>query len=96
VLHVSRLPLDLFLVPFTDFGHGWDESGPGKLESDTIASLGIGIRFMLFDSIRGDFQYGGRLTGSPDGNGTGLQRHGLSFRVTVDTLTPWRKARARR
>ena len=86
----SRVPLNLFLVPFTDFGHGWDESGPAKLESDTVASLGIGLAFTLFDSVRGDLQYGGRLTGAPGENGTGLQRHGIYFRVTIDALTPWR------
>jgi hemolysin activation/secretion protein len=86
----SRVPLHLFLVPFADVGHGWDESGPAKLETDTVASLGIGLSFKLFDAVRGDLQYGGRLTSAPGENGTGLQRHGLYFRVTIDTLTPWR------
>lgn len=90
VLRRNRGPLRLFLVPFADFGHGWDESGPAKQRTDTIASLGIGLRFTLFDAVRGEFQYGGRLTGAPGENGTGIQRHGLHFRVTVDTLTPWR------
>lgn len=90
ILPGSRGPLRLSLVPFVDFGHAWDESGPAKLETDTIASLGVGIAFRLYEGIRGDLQYGGRLTGESGENGSGLQQHGVYFRVTVDTLTPWR------
>jgi hemolysin activation/secretion protein len=90
IIPENRGPLRLSLVPFVDFGHAWDESGPGKLETDTIASLGIGFRFRLFDGIRGEMNYGRRLTGESGENGSGLQQHGVHFRVTIDTLTPWR------
>jgi hemolysin activation/secretion protein len=86
----NRGPLRLSIVPFVDVGRGWDESGPAKLETDIIASLGVGLTFRLFEGINGELQYGGRLTGAPGENGTGLQRHGVHFRVTIDTLTPWR------
>jgi hemolysin activation/secretion protein len=90
ILPGSRGPLRLSFVPFVDFGHAWDESGPAKLETDTIASLGVGLSFRLYEGIQGDLQYGGRLTGESGENGSGLQQHGVYFRVTVDTLTPWR------
>jgi hemolysin activation/secretion protein len=90
VLRGASNPFNAALVPFADFGHGWDESGPARLDTDTIASLGIGMRFSLFGAVTGELFYGGHLTGRPGENGDGLQQHGVHFRLTVDTLWPWR------
>jgi hemolysin activation/secretion protein len=90
IISGSRGPLRLSLVPFVDAGRGWDESGPAKLETDILASVGVGLAFRLFEGISGEMQYGRRLTGASGENGNGLQQYGVSFRVTIDALAPWR------
>ena len=42
------------LVSFVDAGRGWDESGPAKLETDILASVGVGLAFRLFEGINGE------------------------------------------
>jgi hemolysin activation/secretion protein len=90
VFRSSHARFDLAFVPFVDFGRAWDEKGPGKQDPDTIASIGAGIQFRLYEALSGEFFYGGRLTGSPGDDGDGLQRRGMYFRVVLDTLAPFR------
>ncbi len=90
LLRDRQRKIDVSLLPFVDVGYGRDDNGPGKLRSDTLASVGTGLGFELFDAIRGEIYYGGRLTGAPGENGDGIQRHGVHFRVAVDTLAFWR------
>ncbi len=59
----SRQNLLLQLTPFVDFGTTWDrgkrnfnDSNRGK--SDTLASIGLGLRFQLSDRLTARFDWG--------------------------------------
>jgi hemolysin activation/secretion protein len=87
--------LSLELAPFADFGHAWDESGPGKLETDTLASLGAGLRLDYRQLLRAEFYYGARLISAERAQAPGLQREGMHFAVTLDA-GEWIRAGVRR
>ena len=67
------------LATFADFGRGWDEDA--GLNSDTLASLGLGLRLAPWEWLGGELYWGRPLTRA---RGTGdLQDHGIHFRLTV-------------
>ncbi len=80
---VWREPLGrplLQVVPFVDFAHAWD-NGIG-LPSNTLVSMGMGLRVSPWQWLKGEIYWGGQLTDGLDRSGD-LQDHGISFRITV-------------
>jgi hemolysin activation/secretion protein len=75
----------LQIVPFTDFGHGWNVTGPEVPSQRTLWSLGAGLRATPRDWIRAELWWGGRLFSVPNPHDA-LQDYGVSFRVSVDVL----------
>jgi hemolysin activation/secretion protein len=70
----------LQFAPFADVGHGWDE--PPALPSQTLASLGVGLRASPWPWLLAEAYWGRNLTGLDD-PGDDLQDEGFHARVTL-------------
>jgi hemolysin activation/secretion protein len=73
----------LELVPFTDYGYGWNDGF--EPPDDTLWSLGAGLRFTPWRWLLAEIYWGGRLRDVPNPNDD-LQDEGVSFRVVVDVF----------
>ena len=76
--------MSLELVPFFDYGYGVNHSGnPEGVDSDTLASLGLGLRWIWPPRLLAEIYWGNRFSnrdGSPD---DALLDAGINFRVTA-------------
>jgi hemolysin activation/secretion protein len=68
----------LSAVPFVDFGTTWSNSDDESQEKDTVASLGLGIRLDIFDTLNARLDYGIPLIEVEDNDDT-LQENGIYF-----------------
>lgn len=68
----------LWLVPFVDAGVGWNKGGG---PSESLLSVGLGLRANYGSWFRGEIFYGYPLTNKPEQSGD-LQDDGLHFRMT--------------
>ncbi|MCW2239664.1 ShlB/FhaC/HecB family hemolysin secretion/activation protein [Azospirillum canadense] len=69
------------LVPFVDYGRGWNHGEPTPAPR-AIASVGLGLRWDVSADISLQFTYAHPLRDVPDVNGGSLQDHGIHFRIT--------------
>ncbi len=77
--------LTLQLTPFVDFGTVWDESGRSvdnlnPSDSNTLASIGLGLRFQLADRLTARLDWGIPLI-DIDSRERTLQEKGLYFSI---------------
>ena len=68
----------LSAVPFVDFGTTWSNSDERNQEEDTVASLGLGLRLDIFETLNARLDYGIPLIEVEDNDDT-LQEKGLYF-----------------
>jgi hemolysin activation/secretion protein len=68
----------LSAVPFVDFGTTWSNSDDESQEKNTVASLGLGIRLDIFDTLNARLDYGIPLIEVKDNDDT-LQEKGIYF-----------------
>ncbi|NJL52435.1 MAG: ShlB/FhaC/HecB family hemolysin secretion/activation protein [Hydrococcus sp. SU_1_0] len=68
----------LTAVPFVDFGTTWSNSDDRSQEEDTVASLGLGLRLDLLDTLNARLDYGIPLIEVQDNDDT-LQEQGIYF-----------------
>ncbi|MFM2312444.1 MAG: hypothetical protein RLZZ04_1720 [Cyanobacteriota bacterium] len=68
----------LSAVPFVDFGTTWSNSDDESQEKDTVASLGLGLRLDIFDTLNARLDYGIPLIEVKDNDDT-LQEKGIYF-----------------
>lgn len=68
----------LSAVPFVDFGTTWSNSDDRNQEEDTVASLGLGLRLDIFETLNARLDYGIPLIEVED-NDDSLQEKGLYF-----------------
>jgi hemolysin activation/secretion protein len=68
----------LSAVPFVDFGTTWSNSDDRNQEENTVASLGLGLRLDIFETLNARLDYGIPLIDVEDNNDT-LQEKGLYF-----------------
>ena len=75
----------LTLAPFLDVGHGWDdgEREASKRDSETLASLGLGLLWSPTARVLTRFYYGYALNEISDPDDESLQDHGIHFEVRV-------------
>jgi hemolysin activation/secretion protein len=78
----ARIPLTsnantLQLLPFFDFGTGWNNRANNP-QPQTLASLGLGLRWELFPGLNLRADYGIPLTGV-DNKSNSLQDHGFNL-----------------
>ena len=81
-LPVFREPqenLVLQVIPFVDFGTGWNNSAPG-LSPNTLASVGLGLLFEYGDIFSARLDWGVPLT-EVRRDGDSLQENGIYFSV---------------
>ncbi len=72
----------LEVVPFMDFGHGWNEAGADPVD-DVLWSAGVGLRAQPVDGLFAEAWWGGQLERVDDPN-RDLQDDGFHIRVRVD------------
>jgi hemolysin activation/secretion protein len=73
----------LELVPFADYGYGWNE-GP-EPPDDTLLGVGAGLRFTPVPWLLAEIYWGGRIEDLPNPHDD-LQDEGVSFRVVADVF----------
>lgn len=74
----------LQLVPFYDYGRGWNVGRPTPYPPD-MSSVGLGFRWLLGSGVTVEFYYGKGLR--KVSAGTSLEDRGIMFRVSADILT---------
>ncbi len=83
VLRIPEEKIVVQLVPFTDFGYGWNTGEVPLVPVDTLASVGIGLQFQYGNSLSARLDYAQRLGRVPFVEGNSLQDKGLVFTITI-------------
>ncbi|MEO1377325.1 MAG: ShlB/FhaC/HecB family hemolysin secretion/activation protein [Cyanobacteria bacterium J06635_10] len=77
----------LQLAPFMDFGTAWNrgdsDDGAGELDTNTLLSLGFGLRLQLQERLSARFDWGIPLI-TIDGEKDTLQENGLYFSIVYN------------
>ena len=76
-LPVTSDPTELQLTPFVEVGTGWNNEPP-DLDSNTLASLGLGLRWAIAPNLDMRLDYGIPLVNTED-NGDSLQNNGIHW-----------------
>ncbi|HEY9804917.1 MAG TPA: ShlB/FhaC/HecB family hemolysin secretion/activation protein [Leptolyngbyaceae cyanobacterium] len=85
ILRVPEVKGILHLVPFVDFGIGWNSSANSEQNSNTLLSTGLGLQWQMSDWLNMRLDWGLPLIGVDGGNNS-LQENGLSFSVNVKSF----------
>ncbi|MBN3948542.1 MAG: ShlB/FhaC/HecB family hemolysin secretion/activation protein [Nostoc sp. NMS7] len=80
VLNVPNINGILQLIPFSDFGVAWNNSSANKLDYNTLASVGLGLRWSQGGNFTARFDWGIPLVGVDQPERT-WQENGLYFYV---------------
>ncbi|MGI2909573.1 ShlB/FhaC/HecB family hemolysin secretion/activation protein [Tolypothrix sp. VBCCA 56010] len=80
ILRIPRVQGLLQVAPFVDFGTIWNNFETAESEDNTLASVGIGLRFRMGDSLNARFDWGIPLI-SINSNERTLQENGVYFSV---------------
>jgi hemolysin activation/secretion protein len=81
ILHRPDFGGTITLAPFVDFGYAWDHDDRPDPRSETLASVGIGVRWRLSDFLEARVYWGQNLT-SVDTSGD-LQDKGVQFLINA-------------
>lgn len=81
---LSQQPEDgiVQVAPFADFGYGWNKGGD-QLGPDSLASIGIGLRWQPSPRLQAQIYYGHALRDTNIPERGGLQDNGVYFQVTA-------------
>lgn len=78
----------LQLAPFVEFGNGWNTSGKSdsesKLDTNTLVSIGLGLRLQLGDYLTARFDWGIPLISISSGDKDSWQENGLYFSIIAN------------
>ncbi|MBW4593006.1 MAG: ShlB/FhaC/HecB family hemolysin secretion/activation protein [Brasilonema angustatum HA4187-MV1] len=84
ILRVEEVKGVLQLIPFIDFGVGWNNSSRGRpnpdLDPNTLIGVGLGLQWQMDDKLNARIDYGIPLTDVNSRDRT-LQEQGLYFSV---------------
>ena len=80
ILRVPESQGVLRLIPFIDFGVGWNSSGETTGDTNTLLATGLGLQWQMRDSLDVRLDWGIPLIAADDRNRT-LQEQGLYFSV---------------
>lgn len=83
VLRVKSIEGVLQVVPFIDFGIGWNSSGDSNPDPSTMLGMGLGLQWEIGDRFSARLDYGIPLTDIDDRNRT-LQEDGLYFSIILN------------
>ena len=78
ILRLPQINSILQVVPFVDFGVGWNSSGRNNPDPNTLASVGLGLRWAQSDRFTVRLDWGIPLI-SVNSNERTLQENGLYF-----------------
>ncbi|WP_341528335.1 ShlB/FhaC/HecB family hemolysin secretion/activation protein [Nostoc sp. UHCC 0302] len=78
ILRLPQIDSRLQVVPFADFGVVWNSSGANNLDPNTLASVGLGLRWTQGDRFTARLDWGIPLI-SVDSTGRTWQENGLYF-----------------
>ena len=70
----------LSIVPFLDFGVGWNDNSDDNPEENVLVGLGLGLQWQMGDTLNARIDYGIPLTDVEDSSNT-LQEDGVYFSV---------------
>jgi hemolysin activation/secretion protein len=71
----------LQIVPFVDYGRGWNNSGQDSPEDNNLLGVGLGLQLRLGDRFTGRIEYGVPLIDAGNSDGNSWQEKGLYFSV---------------
>ena len=80
ILRVERVQGVLQVVPFIDFGIGWNSSDNLDPDPNSLVGVGLGLQWQMGDKLTARFDWGIPLIDIEDSNRT-LQEQGLYFSV---------------
>ncbi|MCC5632152.1 ShlB/FhaC/HecB family hemolysin secretion/activation protein [Nostoc sphaeroides] len=83
VLRVEKVGGVLQVVPFIDFGVGWNSSGNADPNPNTLLGLGLGLQWQMGDRLNARLDYGIPLTDIQD-RGRTLQEDGIYFSIVAN------------
>lgn len=83
VLRVENVKGVLQVVPFIDFGVGWNSSDNADPEPNTLLGIGLGLQWQMSDRFNARLDYGVPLTDIQDRNRT-LQEDGIYFSIVAN------------
>ncbi|MEH2382608.1 MAG: ShlB/FhaC/HecB family hemolysin secretion/activation protein [Nostoc sp.] len=83
VLRVEKVGGVLQLVPFIDFGVGWNSSGDADPNPNTLLGLGLGLQWQMGDRLNARLDYGIPLT-DIQYKGRTLQEDGIYFSIVAN------------
>ena len=69
------------VVPFLDFGIGWNDDSDDNPEENVLVGLGLGLQWQMGDQLNARFDYGIPLTDVEDTDNT-LQENGVYFSLS--------------
>ncbi|MGH8001938.1 MAG: ShlB/FhaC/HecB family hemolysin secretion/activation protein [Brasilonema sp.] len=85
ILRVEEVKGVLHIVPFVDFGVGWNNSSKGRnnpdLDPNTLIGLGLGLQWQMGDTLTARLDYGFPLTKVDSREDRTLQEQGLYFSI---------------
>ena len=70
----------LSIIPFFDFGVGWNDNSDNNPEDNTLIGLGLGLQWQTGDRFNARLDYGIPLTDVENNDNT-LQEDGIYFSV---------------
>ncbi|MBD0265752.1 MAG: ShlB/FhaC/HecB family hemolysin secretion/activation protein [Tolypothrix sp. Co-bin9] len=80
ILRVNEIEGVLQIVPFIDFGIGWNSSGDRNPDPNTLVGTGVGLQWQMGNQLNARLDYGFPLIDVNSGDRT-LQEQGLYFSV---------------
>jgi hemolysin activation/secretion protein len=81
ILRVKKVKGVLQIVPFVDFGVGWNNSGGApNPEQNTLIGVGVGLQWQMWDRLTARFDWGIPLN-TIDADKKTLQEQGLYFSI---------------
>jgi hemolysin activation/secretion protein len=83
IFRVKKVKGVLQIVPFVDFGVGWDSTGRAstqELEQNTLIGVGVGLQWQMWDRLTARFDWGIPLN-TIDNSQRSLQEQGLYFSI---------------
>ena len=80
ILRVEKVEGVLQVVPFVDFGIGWNSSDSPDPDPNSLVGVGLGLQWQMGDNFDARFDWGIPLTDVEDSDRT-LQEQGLYFSI---------------
>ena len=79
ILRLPQINSILQVIPFVDFGVGWNTSGEDNPDRNTLAAVGLGLRWAQGDRFTVRLDWGIPLVSVNNSNERTLQENGLYF-----------------